>query len=215
MDEAARFSALPGSPGTKIELGSTQPVHHSSPVRSAWCGAYHMRRIRMKKICIAMVATLALSAIAPSAHAMGVMASWWNIDKSNKDGFGFGIQNKFNITPLFSFDTRASWIKFKDPDTDVFPIEATGMVNIALFYAGVGVGYYIFNTSGATSLDNNFGWYGVGGAHFGLGPVGVFGEIKYTKLSADLKGVDPSIKNVPTSLDADGIGFNVGVSFGM
>lgn len=170
----------------------------------------------MKKLCIAaMIAILGLSAMAPSAHAIGVMASWWQIDKTNDDGFGFGLQNKFNITPLFSFDTRASWIKFNDSKTDVFPIEATGMVNIALLYAGLGVGYYIFNTDGAVSLDNNFGWYAVGGAHFGLGPVGVFGEIKYTKLSADFKGVDPNITDVPKSLDADGIGFNVGVSFGM
>lgn len=170
----------------------------------------------MKKICIAaMIAILALSSLAPSAHAIGVMASWWNIDKSNEDGFGFGIVNRFNITPLFAFDTRASWIKFNDSKTDVFPIEATAMVNIALIYGGVGVGYYIFNTDGALSLDNNFGWYVVGGAHLGVGPVGVFGEIKWTSLSADFKDVDPSITDVPKSLDADGIGFNVGVSFGM
>ena len=170
----------------------------------------------MKRLCIAaMVAVLGLCTMAPSTHAMGVMASWWNIDKTNDDGFGFGIQQKFNVTPLFSFDTRASWIKFNDAKTSVYPIEATGMVNIALLYAGVGVGYYIFNTDGAVSLDNNFGWYVVGGAHFGLGPVGVFGEIKWTSLSADAKGVDPNITDVPTSLDADGIGFNVGVTFGM
>jgi len=170
----------------------------------------------MKKLFIAaMVAALGLSAMAPTAHAMGVMASWWKVDQTKDDGFGFGIQQKFNITPLFSFDTRASWIKFSDPKTDVFPIEATGMVNIALFYVGVGVGYYVFNTDGAVSLDNNFGWYGVGGAHFGLGPVGVFGEIKYTSLSADASGIDPNIQKVPKNLDADGIGFNVGVTFGM
>jgi len=170
----------------------------------------------MKKLFVAaMVAALGLTAMAPTAHAMGVMASWWNIDQTNDDGFGFGIQQKFNITPLFSFDTRASWIKFNDSKTDVFPIEATGMVNIALFYVGVGVGYYVFNTDGAVTLDNNFGWYGVGGVHFGLGPVGVFGEIKYTSLSSDFSGVDPNIQDVPTSLDADGIGFNVGVTFGM
>jgi len=170
----------------------------------------------MKKLCmIAMVAVLGLSALAPSAQAMGVMASWWNMDKANDDGFGFGIVNRFNITPLFAFDTRASWIKFKDADTDIFPIEATAMVNIALVYGGVGVGYYIFNTSGSVSLDNDFGWYALAGAHLGVGPVGVFGELKWTSLSADIKGVDPSIKDVPTSLDADGIGFNVGVMFGL
>ena len=133
----------------------------------------------MKKLCmIAMVAVLGLSALAPSAQAMGVMASWWNMDKANDDGFGFGIVNRFNITPLFAFDTRASWIKFKDADTDIFPIEATAMVNIALVYGGVGVGYYIFNTSGSVSLDNDFGWYALAGAHLGVGPVGVFGDAK-------------------------------------
>jgi Outer membrane protein beta-barrel domain len=171
----------------------------------------------MKRLIIAvMVAIMGLSAMAPSAHAIGLMASWWQIDKTNDDGFGFGMQQKFNITPLFSFDTRASWIKFNDSKTSVFPIEATGMVNIALLYAGVGVGYYVFNVDNAQNygLDNNFGWYVLGGAHIGLGPCGVFGEIKWTSLSADVNGVDPKIQDVPTSIKADGIGFNVGVSFG-
>ena len=167
----------------------------------------------MKKLCIAaMVATLALSALAPSAHAIGVMASWWNMNDANTDGFGFGIQQKFKLAPMVALDMRTSYINFKDSKLKVFPLEATGLLSLSMFYAGVGVGYYIFDAN-ELSIDNNIGWYVLGGAEIGAGPVGVFGEVKWTSVSSDINDVKPG-SGLPTSLSADGIGFNVGVRFG-
>ena len=163
---------------------------------------------------VAVVAMLGLAAITPSAHAIGVMASWWNIDEANEDGFGLGLRSKTQIIPLVAIDTRVSWIKFSDADLQVFPIEATGILSLGMAYAGIGAGYYIFDADQG-DLDNNFGWYLVGGIELGLSKFGVFGEIKWTQLSADYKDVDPNLQDVPTSLEADGIGFNVGVMLGV
>jgi hypothetical protein len=166
----------------------------------------------MKRFRVSTLATLlVLATMAPSAHAIGVMASWWNIDKTDDDGFGGGLRSKAQIVPLVSFDTRVSWINFSDSNTNVFPIEATGMLKLGMLYAGLGVGYYIFDAEDV-DVDNNFGWYLVGGIDIGAGPVGVFGEVKWTMLSADIEGVNPSLS---TELDADGIGFNAGVMFGV
>jgi len=169
----------------------------------------------MKRICIAaLVALVSLAAITPSAHALGVMASWWNLDEGDDDGFGFGLRSKTQIVPMVSIDTRVSWIKFSDADLNVFPIEATGMVQLGMLYAGLGAGYYIFDADNA-DVDNNFGWYLVGGIDISVSTFGVFGEVKWTQLSADISGVNPDLEDVPTSLDADGIAFNVGVMFGV
>lgn len=164
----------------------------------------------MKRLCVAaLVALLGVCVITPSAHAIGVMASWWKIDESNEDGFGFGLRSKVQVAPMVAFDTRGSWIKFGDPDTNVFPIEATGILQLGMVYGGIGLGYYIFDADGA-DIDNDFGWYLVGGVDVGVGKFGIFGEVKWTKITTDVDFGD-----VPAELDADGIGFNVGVLFGV
>jgi hypothetical protein len=55
----------------------------------------------------------------------------------------------------------------------------------------------------------------LGGVMLGKGAKGLFGEVKYTKLSADIKNVDPDLGDVPHTLNADGVGVNVGISFGI
>jgi hypothetical protein len=162
----------------------------------------------MKRSCIAaLVALLGMASLAAPAHAIGVMASWWQLDESNEDGFGIGLRSKVKIAPLVAFDTRASWIKFGDPDANVFPIEATGILQLGMVYGGLGVGYYIFDAQDA-DLDNNFGWYVAAGIDVGIGKFSAFGELKWTMLSTD-------IGNATTELDADGFGVNVGVLFGV
>jgi hypothetical protein len=169
----------------------------------------------MKRIGIAaLVALLGLAALTPSAHAVGVMASWWQIDEENHDGFGGGLRSKVMFMPMVGMDTRASWIKFSDPDMNVFPIEATGILQLGMVYGGIGAGYYVFDGD-EVDLDNNFGWYLVGGIEVAVGKFGVFGELKWTKLETDIENIDPDLGDVPTSLEADGIGFNIGVNFGV
>ena len=169
----------------------------------------------MKRFCIAaLAAMIGLAAMAPASHAVGLMASWWNIDESNEDGFGFGLRSKVQVARVAAIDTRASWIKFGDPDTNVFPIEATGILQLGMVYGGLGLGYYIFDAKDV-DLDNSFGWYVVAGIEVAVGKFGVFGELKWTKLSTDIDGVDPDLGDVPTELEADGMGVNIGVMFGV
>lgn len=169
----------------------------------------------MKRFCVAvMVAMLGLAVMTPSANAIGLMASWWQLNDANEDGFGAGLKNKMPIIPLVAIDTRASWINFSDSDMNVFPLEVTGLVTLGLLYGGLGVGYYIFDAENF-DLDNAFGWYVLVGAEIGLGGFGVFGELKWTDLSVDASNVDPDLGDVPTSLEADGMGLNIGINFGI
>jgi hypothetical protein len=167
----------------------------------------------MKRIaCAALAALLGVAVVTPSAHAIGVMASWWSMDDEDQDGFGGGIRSKTQIVPLVAIDTRLSWINFSDGDLNVFPIEATGLLKLGMLYAGLGGGYYVFDAD--YDVDNAFGWYLVGGIELGVGKFGLFGEFKYTMLSADITGPFPDDVNSAT-LEADGIGVNVGVMFGI
>jgi hypothetical protein len=174
----------------------------------------------MKRFCaVVLAAMVAVGTMAGGALAnQGIYGIWWNLDESNDNGYGFGFRSKVPIAPLVSFDTRVSWIKFNDSDTSIIPIEATGMLKLGMMYAGVGVGYYFFDASGGVDIDNNFGWYLLGGIDISAGPVGIFGEFKWTSLSTDVTAPAvgaPGARDTPTSLDADGIGLNVGVMFGV
>lgn len=181
----------------------------------------------MKRLLVAAVfAFTALIVVAPHAHAFGIMGSWWNMKDSDHDGWGGGIRQEIPLIPAghdaeeslvhLSLDTRASFLRFKDSDLDMFPLEAGALLGFGVLYAEFGGGYYIMNATGdAPSVDNNWGWYALGGVMLGRGAKGLFGEVKYTGLSADIHDVDPNLGDIPHTLDADGVGINVGISFGI
>jgi hypothetical protein len=169
----------------------------------------------MKRIILALLAVALVGTTVQDARALGAYATWWNLDNSNDDGFGFGVRQPIKIVPIFSIDTRAAYVHFSDADMNVFPLEVEGLVSLGLIYGGLGVGYYIFDSGTDVSFDNNFGWNVLAGVNFGVKAVSVFAEVKWTELEADIKDVDVNIGNVPTSIDAAGVGFNVGVLFGL
>jgi len=169
----------------------------------------------MKRIIPALLAVALVGTTVQNAHALGAYATWWNIDETNDGGFGIGIRQPIKIVPVFSIDTRAAYVNFSDADLNVFPLEAVGIVSLGLLYGGLGVGYYIFDTGGDVSFENSFGWHILAGVSVGVKPVTLFAEVKWTQLEADIKDVDIDPGNVPTSLDAAGFGFNVGVLFGL
>jgi hypothetical protein len=169
----------------------------------------------MKRIVFALLAIALLGTSVQEARALGVYASWWNMDENNDDGFGVGVRQPVKIVPVFSIDTRAAYISFSDADMKVFPLEAVGVVSLGLLYAGLGVGYYIFDANSDVDVENSFGWHVLGGVNLGLSAVSLFAEVKWTELEADIKDIDPSPGSVPSSIDAAGVGFNVGVLFGI
>lgn len=165
----------------------------------------------MKRICL--VALIALCAVTTGARAnQGIFATWWDAKDTSDNGLGIGFRSKVPVAPLFSFDTRVSWVKFSNDHLDLFPLEATGILKLGMLYAGVGAGYYIFD---GANLKNNFGWYALGGIDVGVRSLGIFGEVKWISLSTDPDTPTPDAGNVGTSLDAGGISVNLGVMFGV
>jgi len=166
---------------------------------------------------VALAAVIALGVLTTGAHAaQGIYGTWWSPTDTDGDGYGFGFRSQVRVNPYISFDTRASWVKFKDDDFDVIPIEATVMLKLGMVYAGAGGGYYIFDSNDNVDLDNNFGWYALAGIDVPVGPVGLFGEVKWLELSTDahISGVVPASGSSTTStLEANGLGFNIGVMF--
>lgn len=112
-----------------------------------------------------------------------------------------------------SLDTRASYFRFEDADLNVIPLEVGALVGLGVLYGSIGGGYYIMNAD--YDVQNNWGWYALAGVMIGRGTKGLFGEVKWTSLTSDIDNVDVDLEDVPDSLDAGGVGINVGVSFGI
>jgi hypothetical protein len=142
------------------------------------------------------------------------------MDENSADGYGFGLRHKIGFTPLFGIEGRASWISFSDVfphsggvnppsenGADVIPLEVMGVVSLGLFYGGVGVGYYIFDAE-TVQLSNEVGWFGLVGVELGLGPVKVFTDLKWTQVESD-------VEDSTQTVNAEGIGVNLGVDFGL
>ncbi len=112
-----------------------------------------------------------------------------------------------------SLDTRASYFRFDDADLNVIPLEVGALVGLGVLYGEIGGGYYIMDAD--YDVQNNWGWYALAGVMLGKGTKGLFGEVKWTSLTSDIDNVDVDLGDVPTSIDAGGVGINVGVSFGI
>jgi hypothetical protein len=144
-----------------------------------------------------------LAAFAPSARAFDVYGIWWMPDKSDDDGFGLGLKDERSLTPLFAIDARVSYVNFSTPDIGVFPIEATGLVNLGLWHVGVGMGFYFFN--GDYAVKDGFGWYALVGLEIGLGRLSALGEVKWQQLEPDLDGA-------PGTANLDALAIHLGAA---
>ena len=162
----------------------------------------------MKKIlACAFVAMLCVAWAAPSAHALGVYGIWWMPNDSDDDGWGIGIKDTRKFTPLLSVDGRLGWVSFSTPDADIIPLEATALVHLAMWYGGLGAGYYFF--TGDAPIDDSWGWYALLGLEIALGKTGVFGEVKWQFLDPDI-GAGSGL-----SADFDSVVIHAGATFGI
>ncbi len=162
----------------------------------------------MKKTIIAALFFVALVGMtAPSAHALGVYGIWWMPDDTDDDGWGVGIKDSKSFSPLLSLDGRVSYVDFSTPDSAVIPLEATLLAHLAMWYGGIGVGYYFF--TGDAPIEDSFGWYLMLGLEIALGGTGIFGEVKWQALDPDL--------DLPSggSTNFDSIVIHAGASFGL
>lgn len=168
----------------------------------------------MKKLIVVVAAVAIVMSLSAEAHSIGAFLSYWNGEDTG-NGYGIGVNHQIKIIPIVSADIRASWLSFGDvaedlsqlgnTDLNVFPLEALGRAKLSLFYLGAGVGYYIFDGKDL-DYDNAWGGFILGGLELSIGPVGAFGELKYTWVETKIDGAG--------NVDGTGVGVNIGVSFG-
>jgi len=133
------------------------------------------------------------------------------------DGYGGGAKLELNPIDMVSIDARASWIQFDDTDIDMVPLEAAALLNFPMFwehivpYIGAGVGYYLFDGSGA-DLDDEVGFFPLAGLEVGLHSVSFLAEARWLFLESDVAGAKGELRNL-TEADIDGFGVNLGVLF--
>jgi hypothetical protein len=163
---------------------------------------------------LAVALALAMSGCAHgSGVEFGVFGSTLDSDDLG-DGHGGGVKLEVNPIDRVSVDARASWLGFDDTDVDMFPLEVAALLNFPLVgerivpYIGAGVGYYLFDGSGA-DLDEEVGYYPLAGLEIGLHSISVLAEARWLFLETDVAGAKNELKNL-TEADVDGFGVNVG-----
>ena len=133
------------------------------------------------------------------------------------EGYGGGPKLELNPIDMVSIDARASWIQFDDTDIDMVPLEAAALLNFPMFwehivpYIGAGVGYYLFDGSGA-DLDDEVGFFPLAGLEVGLHSISFLAEARWLFLESDVAGAKGELRNL-TEADVDGFGVNLGVLF--
>ena len=98
--------------------------------------------------CVALALLVAMGVfVAGCSHGSGVELGVFgsSLDSDDLgDGYGGGVKLELNPIDLVSVDARASYLHFGDPDVDMFPLEAAGLLNTAAFgerfvaYGGAG-----------------------------------------------------------------------------
>lgn len=131
------------------------------------------------------------------------------------------------------WDGKTYYVDGRKYETDVTlsccPVEVGLLLMLPLgdtvtLYAGPGAGYYFYDIDIETSskhghhyhsewhrhieLEDDFGWYAVGGLKVKLGSsVSLFGEVRYTDTETSLKDDDSE------KFDASGVGVQAGIMF--
>ena len=168
---------------------------------------------------LTLLAILSVS-VAGCAHGSGLEFGAFASSLDSDDlgeGYGGGAKLELNPIDLVSVDARASYIRFSDADIDMVPLEVAGLVNFAMLaehivpYAGVGVGYYLFDGDGA-DLDDEVGFFPLVGLEIGLQPVSLLIEGRWLFLEADVDSAEAELDNL-TEATVDGFGVNMGLIF--
>lgn len=133
------------------------------------------------------------------------------------DGYGGGAKVELNPIDMISIDARASYVRFDDASVNMVPLEAAALLNFPILferivpYIGVGVGYYIFDASGA-DLDDEVGFFPLAGLEIGFHKLSLMAEARWLFLETDVDSARGELENI-TKADVDGLGINIGLLF--
>ncbi|MDF7807578.1 hypothetical protein P4E94_09030 [Pontiellaceae bacterium B12219] len=136
------------------------------------------------KILLRASFTLLLVLAAGLAHAdtsLTAYGTYWDADSS---GTGAGLRLKKTFLGFGAAELRGGYIDFSDIDTEMIPLDVSINARLPFFispYAGVGAGYYIFN-SDMPNLDNNPGYFAQLGLEATFLLVGVMAEVRFNDL---------------------------------
>ena len=170
-------------------------------------------------------AALGAAALPASAADIGVFGAYWDTADADQ-ALGFGT--KLRIGRFF--ELRGTY--FSDVTSDVdpevrdfeirtIPLEAGVAFNFAddspvSPYVGGGAGYYLLNASDF-EMDDEVGWYVVGGLDFGRQASGMAFNVEaiYRGIEASVRNEEDELPEVDENVDLDlsGLGLNAGLVF--
>jgi len=133
--------------------------------------------------------------------------------KDYDESWGGGLRLKYDLVEYIAFDLRASMVRVRPFDANMFPLEANLLLQVPLGktllpYGGMGVGYYLFD-SGDPQLQHELGYGPLAGLELRLGrSVAIFGEARWLFLEPDVKGSSTLSKAL-----LDSFGVNAGIMF--
>jgi opacity protein-like surface antigen len=174
----------------------------------------------VKRLILAVVATLALTAAPAMATEVAAFGSGWNTkdaDQAMGGGFRLDFARYLELRASYFSDlTKDTSPESRDFEIKALPLEAG--VNFKLThdqpftpYVGGGIGYYMLDTS-VGQIDDETGWYGVVGANFKRGSgLGFNIEGIYRNMDATVHGDDLNNISGRVPVDFGGLGVNAGV----
>jgi hypothetical protein len=173
------------------------------------------RRIQLG---VTVVAVMAAMLVSSQAVELGVFGSW--VDGNDLDGgAGAGVLLEVGVfEDTLALDVRGSYVAFDG--VDMIPLEAVLKLRLPLsrlgITAGLGAGYYMFEPDVGSS-DENVGAFPLLGFDLLLGDrATLFAEARWLFLESDLDTAESALGSAgdADSVDVDGAGVNIGLSFG-
>jgi outer membrane protein W len=137
------------------------------------------------------------------------------------EAWGGGAMLKLAIIDYVAVDARVSYLDIDRADGALIPLEAAATFQLPLFnkrlipYAGVGVGYYLFEVD-QVRIDDDWGVFPLAGISLFFGEessFGLFAEVRYLFLGSDIESAADSALSSLNGDDVDGVAINVGVSY--
>jgi hypothetical protein len=171
----------------------------------------------------AVAVTVSLGVASPASALdfdVGGFGSYFDADEGG-DAYGGGAMLRLGIFDWLAVDGRASYLDLSDSDISIVPLEAAASLRLPLLdktlvpYAGVGVGYYLYDDSDVVEVEDGVGFFPMVGLEFRFGEDkqwAIFGEARWLFLQTDIDAAEDELEDLDDE-DIDGLGVNVGLIY--